>query len=344
MDKPVGTSQPDASGSAQVVKEKAPDRPIRIGVSACLLGQPVRYDRGHKHDRWITGELGRHVEFVPVCPEVEAGFGVPREAMRLVGDPESPRLVTIASGRDMTAPMLQWAARRVEELAAEDLCGFVFKSKSPSSGMERVKVYPEKGGAPSPKGTGLFAGAFRRRFPLLPVEEEGRLCDAKLRENFIERVFVLRAWRDTARALQEPGGGYARLVEFHSRRKLQLMAHSPSLAREMGRLVAQGAGAGRAALAAEYERMLLEAMGRIATVARNVNVLQHMAGYFRKLASPDERLELAEAIEAFRAGLTPLIVPVTLTAHHVRRHGVAYLADQTYLRPHPLELKLRNYY
>ena len=320
------------------------DEPLKIGVSACLLGQPVRYDGGHKHDRWITGELGPHVEFVPVCPEVEAGFGVPREAMRLVGDPASPRLVTTGSGQDKTEAMLEWAARRVEELASENLCGFIFKSKSPSSGMERVKVYPEKGGMPAQKGVGLFAKAFMERFPLLPVEEEGRLCDARLRENFIERIFVLRDWREVSRALQGPGHEYARLVDFHSRRKLQLMAHSPSLAKEMGRLVAEGARADRAVLAAGYERMLLEAMGKIATVARNVNVLQHMLGYFRKLASADERLELAEAIAAYRAGLTPLIVPVTLVAHHVRRHKVAYLADQTYLRPHPLELKLRNYY
>jgi len=320
-------------------------RPIRIGVSACLLGQPVRYDGGHKHDRWVTGELGRYVEFVPVCPEVEAGFGVPREAMRLVGDPESPRLVTIATGQDKTSAMRDWAKRRVEELAGENLCGFIFKSRSPSSGMARVKVYPEKGGMPAHAGVGLFARAFMERFPLLPVEEEGRLNDARLRENFIERIFALRDWRDALEACGAPGGlNAAPLVAFQTRRKLQLMAHAPDLAREMGRLVAGAKGADQGALLGGYEKLLLTAMSRIATVAKNVNVLQHMAGYFKKILDRDDRREIEEVIANYRAGLTPLIVPVTLFNHHVRKHGVAYLAEQTYLHPHPLELKLRNYY
>lgn len=316
----------------------AKEPPPRIGVSACLLGRPVRYDGGHKHDRWITGVLGGFVALVPVCPEVEAGFGVPREAMRLVGDANHPRLVTIRSGRDMTAPMKQWAARRVEELAGEDLCGFIFKSKSPSSGMARVKVYPEGGGQPVNKGVGLFARAFMERFPLLPVEEEGRLLDARLRENFIERVFALRAWRDTLEAYS-PGA----LVEFHSRHKLQLMAHGPALARRMGTLTARAGDMDPEELRAEYEELLLTTLGRPATTTRNVNVLQHMAGYFRKLVSQGERRELDDVIQAYRRGLTPLIVPITLINHHVRKHGVAYLAAQSYLEPHPLELKLRNY-
>ncbi|GFK92624.1 hypothetical protein NNJEOMEG_00449 [Fundidesulfovibrio magnetotacticus] len=314
------------------------EAPMRLGVSSCLLGNPVRFDGGHKHDRWITGELGRYVEFVPVCPEVEAGFGTPREAMRLVGDPAAPRLVTIRSGRDLTETMRAWAARRVEELAGENLCGFVFKSRSPSSGMARVKVYPEKGGMPAHTGVGLFARAFMERFPLIPVEEEGRLSDPRLRENFIERLFVLRAWRDTLAR----GADTAALIDFHARHKLLAMAHSPALAKDMGRLVAQAASLPDAP--DRYEAMLLAAMAKPATVARHVNVLQHMAGYFRKTTTQDERQELAEVIEDYRRGLTPLIVPVTLINHHVRRHGVEYLARQTYLRPHPLELKLRNYY
>ncbi|WP_243361165.1 YbgA family protein [Fundidesulfovibrio terrae] len=324
----------------------APEPPLRIGVSACLLGQPVRYDGGHKHDRWITGELGRYVEFVPVCPEVEAGLGVPREAMRLVGDPAAPRLVTVNTKRDMTTAMTQCAARRVEELAGEDLCGFIFKNKSPSSGMARVKVYPEEGGMPAHTGVGLFAKAFMERFPLLPVEEEGRLCDARLRENFIERIFVLRAWRDMLDAIPgEDAAGLSReLTRFHARHKLLIMAHSPSHARLMGALAADAKGKAPKELLDAYEKLLLEALGRLATTARNVNVLQHMAGYFRKLATQDERAELAEVIEAYRAGLVPLIVPVTLVKHHVRKHGVEYLAGQVYLNPHPLELKLRNYY
>jgi uncharacterized protein YbgA (DUF1722 family)/uncharacterized protein YbbK (DUF523 family) len=342
----------------------APDggaSPLRLGVSACLLGQPVRFDGGHKHDRWITGELGRYVEFVPVCPEVEAGFGVPREAMRLVGDPEVPRLMTVRSGRDMTNAMESWAAKRSEELAGENLCGFIFKSKSPSSGMTRVKVYSDKGGMPAHKGVGLFAKAFMRRFPLTPVEEDGRLCDARLRENFIERIFVLRAWRDVlARCLAggadisgsladasacADGSRPARAVmEFHARHKLLIMAHSPAHAKLLGQLVARSKTVPLGELRDKYESLLLEALAKPATVARNVNVLQHMAGYFRKHISQDERLELAEVMEAYRTGLTPLIVPITLVSHHVRKHGVEYLADQAYLKPHPLELKLRNYF
>ena len=353
--------RPEERASPQGRRMGDGNTPLRIGVSACLLGRPVRFDGGHKHDRWITGELGKYVEFVPVCPEVEAGFGVPREAMRLVGDAESPRLVTIRSGRDMTQAMQQWAGTRAEELAGENLCGFIFKSKSPSSGMTRVKIYSGTGGMPAHTGVGLFAKAFMRRFPLLPVEEDGRLCDAKLRENFIERIFVLRAWRDVLERCRADGADMAAvradapacadgsrpirtLMDFHARHKLLIMAHSPTHAKRLGQLVAHANTAPFGELRAGYESLLLEALGKPATVARNVNVLQHMAGYFRKHVSQDERHELAEVIEAYRTGLTPLIVPMTLISHHVRKHGVEYLADQAYLKPHPLELKLRNYY
>ena len=319
------------------------ESPLRLGVSACLLGHPVRYDGGHKHDRWITGELCKYVTFVPVCPEAEAGFGIPREAMRLVGDPAEPKLVTIQTGRDMTPAMTEWAATRLEDLARQDLCGFIFKSRSPSSGMERVKVYPEKGGPAVNKGVGIFAAAFMKRFPLLPVEEDGRLNDARLRENFIERIFVLRRWRDTAKAITD-GAGVRELIAFQASHKLLLMAHSPDNARLMGKLVAAATRENLPATLAQYEALLLETTARLGSVRKHVNVLQHMAGYFRKLISPDERQELAEVIEEYRQGLTPLIVPLTLVNHHVRKQGVAYLAGQAYLKPHPVELKLRNYY
>ncbi|WP_243313306.1 YbgA family protein [Fundidesulfovibrio agrisoli] len=319
------------------------ESPLRLGVSACLLGHPVRYDGGHKHDRWITGELGKHVAFAPVCPEAEAGFGIPREAMRLVGDPADPRLVTIQTGRDMTPAMKEWAAKRLDELALQNLCGFIFKSRSPSSGMERVKVYPEKGGPAVNKGVGIFAAAFMKRFPLLPVEEDGRLNDARLRENFIERIFTLRRWRETARTIRE-GASARELIGFQARHKLLLMAHSPENARLMGKLVAAATRENLPGTLEQYETLLLKTTAVLATVRKHVNVLQHMAGYFKKLISPDERQELAEVIDEYRQGLTPLIVPLTLVNHHVRKHGVAYLAEQAYLRPHPVELKLRNYY
>lgn len=320
------------------------DQPIRLGVSACLLGQPVRFDGGHKHDRWITGELGRYVQFVPVCPEAEAGFGVPRESMRLVGDPENPRLVTTRTRRDMTAPMQAFAAARVEQLAGENLCGFIFKSQSPSSGMARVKVYPEAGGMSRQAGVGLFAKAFMARFPLLPVEEEGRLNDPGLRENFIERLFAMRRWQDVlAGSCREEACGLGPLVAYHTRHKLLIMAHSPDHARKMGRLVATAKDQPSDAVLAAYQTLLLEALTKLATPARNVNVLEHIAGYFRRSISDDERLELAETFTCYREGLLPLIVPVTLCNHHVRKLGEPYLSAQYYLNPHPIELKLRNH-
>ncbi len=320
------------------------DTPIRLGVSACLLGQPVRFDGGHKHDRFLTGELGPYVEFVPVCPETEAGFGVPRESMRLVGEPESPRLVTNRTKRDLTGPMQAWTAARVEQLADENLCGFIFKSGSPSSGMTRVKVYPEAGGMARPLGIGLFARAFMDRFPLLPVEDEGRLHDPGLRENFIERLFAMRRWQQTLEASCRDGVcGLGPLIAFHTRHKLLIMAHSPDHARKMGRLAATAKDQPPGTVLSAYQTLLLEALARLATPAKNINVLQHIAGYFRRHISDDERLELAEIFESYRAGLVPLIVPVTLCNHHVRKLAEPYLRQQYYLNPHPIELKLRNH-
>jgi uncharacterized protein YbbK (DUF523 family) len=228
---------------------------IRIGVSACLLGQPVRFDGSHKHDRYLTGTLGEYLEFVPVCPEVEAGFPIPRETFRLVGDPENPRFVTTRSQVDHTERMAAWAEKRVRELETENLCGFIFKSDSPSSGLERVKVYNAKGMAEK-KGVGMFARAFTRHFPLLPVEEEGRLNDAKLRETFIEQIFTLKRWRETLAqtAIMK------NLVDFHTRHKLLVLAHSPAHAKLMGKLVAEGKRMPIREVYTDYERLLIEAL------------------------------------------------------------------------------------
>lgn len=313
-------------------------RPL-LGVSCCLLGQKVRYDGGHKLDHFLTDVLGRHVDYVPVCPEVECGLGVPREAMRLVGDPESPRLVTIRSGVELTEQMRVWAAARVEELAALPLCGFVFKFGSPSSGMSRVKVYPESGGSPLLKGRGLFAAAFMDRFPLLPVEDEGRLNDDSLRENFIERVFVMQRWR----ALEAEGFSLGRLVDFHTRHKLLVMAHSVEHYRSLGRLVATASGMSADILRQQYLSGLMEALRLTATVKKQVNVLSHVMGYFKRQLSADEKRELLEVIDVYARELLPLIVPVTLLNHYVRKFGDAYLTRQWYLYPHPAELKLRNH-
>ena len=311
---------------------------IKIGVSACLLGKEVRYNGGHSHDRYITGTLGQYFTFVDVCPEVEAGFGIPRETLRLVGDPESPHLLTSKTGRDCTDIMRSWARKRVQELAAEDLCGFIFKSKSPSSGMERVKVYTEKGFPGSNRGVGLFARAFMAGFPLVPVEEEGRLHDAALRENFIERIFALKRWRQVAAEKKSRGS----IVAFHTAHKLQIMSHSQQHYRDMGKIVARIKEIPLEDLYQQYEVMLMQALFLKATVKKNVNVLQHMAGYFKKQLSKDEKQELGEVIEQYHRNYTPLIVPITLVNHYVRKYDQEYLKNQYYLNPHPIELKLRN--
>ncbi len=311
---------------------------IRLGISSCLLGNRVRYDGGHKLDRFLTDTLGRYAEFVPVCPEVECGLGVPREPMRLVGDPHSPRLVTIRTAEDHTERMLQWAQRRVVELEEENLCGFIFKSRSPSSGMERVKVYGvEKG--PIKTGVGLFAGVFMGHFPLVPVEDEGRLHDPELRENFVDRIFTFRRWR-TMRAQSESHGD---LVSFHTGHKLLIMAHSPKHARLMGRLVAGGHHVPPGELYRQYQELLMAALTLKATRSKNTAVLRHVAGYFSKQLAPAEKHELREIIDSYRQGHVPLIVPITLINHYVRKYDDAYLKGQHYLDPEPAELQLRNH-
>jgi uncharacterized protein YbgA (DUF1722 family)/uncharacterized protein YbbK (DUF523 family) len=311
---------------------------VRIGISSCLLGNAVRWNSGHKLDRYLTQTLGQFVEYVPVCPEVEAGFGVPRESFRLVGDPEKPRLITFKSKTDHTDHMNRWAQKRVRQLEKENLCGFVFKSDSPSSGMVRVKVYSEKG-MPQKKGVGLFARAFMDHFPLIPVEDDGRLHNPSIRENFIERIFALRQWRDSVAA--SPGLG--KVVDFHTRHKLLILSHSQKHARLMGKLVAQGRQVPLKDLFDQYEGLLMEALALKATVKKHHNVLQHMMGYFKKQLSADEKQELLEVFEQYRQGFAPLIVPLTLINHYVRKYDQPYLKMQTYLNPHPVALKLRTH-
>ncbi|MFO7783828.1 MAG: YbgA family protein [Thermodesulfobacteriota bacterium] len=314
------------------------DEDIKIGISTCLMGEKVRYDGGHKQDRYITDTLGAYFTFVPVCPEVECGLPVPREAMRLVGDPDAPRLITIRSNKDHTDRMLSWARKRVKGLEAEDLCGFIFKGGSPSSGMERVKVY-DGNGVPAKKGSGLFARAFMDHFPRIPVEEDGRLHDPGLRENFIERIFALKRWRDTLRKGRTVGN----LVEFHARHKLLCLSHSEKHHRAMGRLVAEGKSMPLDRLYKDYERLFMESLSLKATARKNTNVLQHMMGYFKQDLTADEKQELLDVIDDYRRELVPLIVPVTLINHYVRKYDKAYLAQQAYLNPHPLALRLRNH-
>ncbi len=315
-----------------------PEEKIRLGVSSCLLGEKVRFDGSHKHDRFLTETLGKYVEYVPVCPEVEMGLPTPRETLRLVGEPGAQRLVFSKSGEDITARMQSWAQKRVAELEKENLSGFVFKSKSPSSGMERVKLY-DKNGVPNKQGVGLFAQAFMEHFPLLPVEEDGRLHDPRLRENFIEIIFTLKRWRESIANGKTRGA----LVDFHSRHKLLILSHSPEIFRQMGKLVAGQMGLDIKETYAEYIALLMKGLRLKATVAKHVNVLQHILGYFKNQLSADEKQEVLQVIQDYRSGLIPLIVPITLLNHFVRKYEQPYLQQQVYLSPHPLELQLRNH-
>ena len=314
------------------------DATIRVGISSCLLGERVRYDGGHRLDHFLVDTLGRFVEYVPVCPESEAGFGVPREAMRLAGDPSAPRLVTVKTKKDMTEGMKGWIREKLHELGKEDLRGFIFKSGSPSSGMERIKVY-DGSGHPRKSGVGLFARAFMERYPRMPVEDEGRLHDMALRENFIVRLFAFDRWKEECTRDR----GAASIIDFHARHKYLLMAHSPSKQRELGKLVARIGEMSRGDFRERYEELFMEALRCRATVKKNVNVLEHLAGYFKDRLGVDEKKELAEVIGQYRRELVPLIVPVTLIRHYVRRYGEEYLGGQYYLDPHPMELKLRNH-
>jgi len=312
---------------------------IRLGISTCLLGERVRYDGGHKLDHFLADTLGRYVEWVPVCPEVEIGLPIPREAVRLLGDPDSPRLIAPKSGADHTDTMQAWASKRLDELAAIGLCGFVFKKDSPSSGLFRVRVYDQHGN-PSRTGTGIFPRAVMQRFPLLPLEEEGRLNDLPLRENFIERVFAYYRWTEMLDKEPTPSG----LVRFHTAHKLTLMAHSIKHYQELGRLVAQAGTLPWEELVASYGAKFMEGLTLLGTRRKHVNVLQHLMGYLKKELSSEDKQELLGLIEDYRQEVVPLIVPLTLLQHHLRRHVVPeWVHQQVYLNPYPKELMLRNH-
>jgi uncharacterized protein YbgA (DUF1722 family)/uncharacterized protein YbbK (DUF523 family) len=311
---------------------------VRIGVSSCLLGNEVRFDGGHKRNEFLIDILGQFVEFVPVCPEVEIGMGTPRESIALYREGSDIRLLGNKSGADFTAKMKSYAERRTRALERENLSGYVLKKDSPSCGMERVRVYAENG-MPSRDGVGMFAAALLRRYPNLPVEEEGRLKDPKLRENFVERVFAYQRLQDFFADRWTVGG----LVAFHTAHKLVLLAHSPNAYRELGRYVAEAKKIPRAEFRREYETRFMSALRKLATAARHVNVMQHMLGYFREHLEEVARAELAGVIDDYARGLVPLIVPLTLIRHYVRRFEIEYLAGQVYLNPHPKELMLLNH-
>ena len=311
---------------------------VRLGISSCLLGEEVRFNGGHVRNAFLIQTLGRWIEWVPVCPEVEVGMGVPRENLRLIGDWKKPSMVAPKSGTDHTESMISWSQSRIEELAAMNLDGFVLKKDSPSCGPFRVKVY-DHNTVPARNGRGLFAAELMEAMPLLPVEDEGRLNDPHLRENFIERIFAYRRWNDLNAAPTA-----AKLVQFHADHKMTLMAHSPEGQRELGRLVADVGSRPLEEVLGEYGGQFMEILRQVVKRRRHTNVLQHLMGFVKDHLDTGDKQELLDVIEGHRVGQLPLIVPITLLRHHIRRHAThEWLDTQVYLDPYPAELMLRNH-
>jgi uncharacterized protein YbgA (DUF1722 family)/uncharacterized protein YbbK (DUF523 family) len=314
-----------------------PDRPILVGISSCLLGQEVRHDGGHKRHAWINQTLGRFLEFRPVCPEVGIGLGVPRPTIQLSGNVGKPRVIGTRDPEfDVTDALAEYGRRKAGEM--QGISGYIFKNRSPSCGVWRVNVWQGEGLPPRKEGRGAYAAAFMAWQPLLPVEEEGRLGDAVLRESFIERVFAYRRWQELVAGGLSP----ATLVKFHETHKLCLMSHNPQRLRKLGKLVAVSGSEELEQLADNYVRGFMETLSIPASRKSNTNVLQHLMGYLKKQLDSEDKAELLEIIEAYRTEQLPLIVPITLLNHHFRRYPHPYVADQVYLHPHPRELMLRN--
>ncbi len=311
---------------------------IKVGISTCLLGQKVRFDGGHKHDRYITDILGEFFEFVPVCPEVAIGMGTPREAVRLEGEVGSPRMVGVRSGRDWTDRMNTYARKRVRLFIDQPISGYILKKDSPSCGMERVRVYG-KTGMPVRHGRGLYATELLKQLPFLPVEEEGRLNDVKLRENFIVRVFAYHRLQN----LFNGNFSRAELVRFHTIHKYLLLAHSPEYYKKLGQLVANLKKYSPAQMRDAYSRMFMETLAFKTTTAKNVNVLQHILGFLKKHLTTFEKQDILNVIDEYHRQLVPLIVPITLLKHYLNKYDIIYIRDQVYLNPHPKELMLRNH-
>ncbi|MZH14663.1 MAG: DUF1722 domain-containing protein [Nitrospinae bacterium] len=315
------------------------DYKIKIGVSSCLIGEKVRWNGDHKQNHYVQEVLANYFDYVSVCPEMEVGMGVPRETVALYGDLENFRMVGKKTQTDWTKPMQRYTKGRIKSLAHEELCGFIFKSKSPSCGLGRVPVYSEFESQKVRHGAGMFAAEFIKNFPLVPTEDEGRLNNPKFRENFIVKVFSYYRLQNLFRRKFSLGA----LVNFHTRNKFLLLAHSRKHYDELGRLVAKPKALSVEDLKDRYGKIFMEALSFIATNKKNTDVLLHMMGFLKKLLSKGEKEDILSTIEDYRKEFLPLIVPVTLIRHQVKKHGIEYLLGQEYLNPHPKELMLRNH-
>lgn len=312
---------------------------VRIGVSACLLGERVRYDAGHKRDPLIADTLAELVEWVPVCPEVAIGMGVPRPPIRLFDKGGEVRAVGVEDAAlEVTAPLKAYGRRMATEL--EDIDGYLFKARSPSCGIARVKVFSQ--GRTRPRGTGLFAREIMARRPLLPVMEEEGLHDAARRDNFLERVFAHRRWR----RFLHSGCDAVRLMAFHADHKLSLMSHGAMYCRALGRLVAEGGRRRQQQqqqqLCEAYGGAFMAALKHPATPTRQANVLQHLMGYLKQQLNADEKQRLLGAIEGYRLGRLPLSAPQDLLRQYFQRFPHPYAARQHYLYPEPEEALARG--
>ena len=309
----------------------------KIAISACLLGAEVRFNGGHKESRLCSQSLSEHFDFVPLCPEVAIGLGIPRQPIRLVGDPARPQAVgSVDNTLDVTQALHDYGA----SMAAThtDICGYIFMQKSPSCGLERVKVYQDGGRPAELSGRGIYAHAFCAAHPDLPTEEDGRLNDPVLRENFLTRVYAYSAWQDLLKA----GLTRRSLTEFHARYKYLLMAHHPVQYKTLGNLLGSMGKNSPQAIAAQYFSELMKALKKCATRRTHTNVLQHISGYLKQSISREDKQEMQQLIVQYLHGVVPLVVPLTLLKHHFRLHPDPYIARQVYLQPHPENLSLRN--
>ncbi|MCF8006869.1 MAG: DUF523 and DUF1722 domain-containing protein [Methylovulum sp.] len=307
---------------------------IPVGISSCLVGEHVRFDGGHKSDAYIRGTLSQYFEFHPFCPEVGIGLGVPRPSMRLVHRDNSIRCIGVKDeSQDFTERLTEYAHQ--QRVNMTELCGYILKKDSPSCGMERVKVYTSV--QSKREGVGIYAQHVMANFPLLPVEEEGRLGDPGLRENFIQRVYVLHRWR----CLLSNGLTPASLTDFHARHKLIIMSHGDY--RELGQALASVTKETLGDIAEQYIIQLMSMLKKVVKRSSHVNVLQHIQGYLKKDLSADDKAELCDVIERYRQGEIPLIVPLTLLKHHFRKSPDAYIDNSYYMSPYPPELRLLNH-
>ncbi|RVU86425.1 DUF1722 domain-containing protein [Leucothrix sargassi] len=309
---------------------------IKVGISSCLLGEKVRFDTGHKRNAYVTDVLQNYFDFVPFCPEVSIGLSIPREPIRLVLEDEKVRCVgTKNSELEFTDQLAEIAEK--QKPIHEQLCGYILKKDSPSCGMERVKLY--KNGMPTKVGVGIFAQRLMENFPSLPVEEEGRLGDMRLRENFIQRVFVYARWK----ALFHEPLTITALQTFHAQHKYILMSHDQEQTRALGKLLASHDHQAVEVLAERYVSQLMNTLKTIATPKTHANTLHHIQGYLKRDLVADDKAELTEVIDNYRNGLLPLVVPITLLKHHFRKHPNEHITNSYYMDPHPGELMLLNH-